>query len=236
MTDTRSHNPPPATPQTLVLTVPGLDNSGPDHWQSLWEQRREDCQRVDLGQWQHPHRNSWVNQLNLAIHAATGPSSPHPAPRRRVVLAAHSLGCLAVAWWASLEGRQAANLVAGALLVAPPRVDRHPADVRLVSFAPTPQAALPFPSILVASRNDPYISMRAARRMAHQWGSSFVDAGAIGHINADSELADWPLGLSLLDRLVNDIPHPDGIPCDASVRTGEAFRLAHGREASPARP
>ena len=77
----------------LVLTVPGLDNSGPDHWQSLWEQQHAGCFRVQLGQWDKPHRNSWVNQLSLAVRAVEGP----------VLLAAHSLGCHAVAAWAQMD-------------------------------------------------------------------------------------------------------------------------------------
>ena len=48
---------------------------------------------VELGMWDQPHRNTWINQLNLAIRAADRP----------VILAAHSLGCLAVAWWAQPE-------------------------------------------------------------------------------------------------------------------------------------
>ncbi len=80
-------------PATLVLTIPGLGNSGPDHWQTRWEAQRPDCRRVELGMWDAPYRNTWVNQLNLAIHCARAP----------VVLAAHSLGCLTVAWWANYE-------------------------------------------------------------------------------------------------------------------------------------
>ncbi|HZU62210.1 MAG TPA: alpha/beta hydrolase [Novosphingobium sp.] len=175
----------------LVLTVPGLNNSGPEHWQSLWEQQRGDCLRVELGQWDRPHRNSWVNNLNLAIRAAEGP----------VYLAAHSLGCLAVAWWAQMEPK-AAQLVAGALLVAPPEVDFTPEDPRLVGFSPTPCAPLPFPSVLVASSNDPYMDAHAARYLARMWGAEFVNVGRMGHINACSQIGDWPQGQALLDGLI----------------------------------
>ena len=56
--------------EPLILLVPGLDNSGPGHWQTLWERDDENCRRVELGQWDKPHRNTWINQLNLAIHRA----------------------------------------------------------------------------------------------------------------------------------------------------------------------
>jgi predicted alpha/beta hydrolase family esterase len=209
----------------LILTVPGLANSGPDHWQTLWEQQRSDCHRVELGQWDQPHRNSWVNQLNLSIRAAGRP----------VVLVAHSLGCLAVAWWALLETTDAGNLVAGALLVAPPDVETAACDPRLAGFAPTPTAPLPFPSIVVASRNDPYLTMRAARSLADVWQSGFADAGPIGHINAASAIGDWPFGQFLLGRLLARISPSGAIAADAPVHAAEASRVAHAREVSPAR-
>jgi predicted alpha/beta hydrolase family esterase len=175
----------------LVLTVPGLDNSGPDHWQSRWEEIYAGCLRVNLGQWDRPHRNSWVNQLNLAIRAVEGP----------VLLAAHSLGCHAVAAWAQMEP-EAATLVAGALLVAPPEVDFFPLDARVGVFSPTPSKRLPFPALLVASSDDPYCAQPAAKVLARMWGARFVDAGALGHINADSGLGDWEEGWRQVTGLV----------------------------------
>jgi uncharacterized protein len=190
-------------PEPLVLLVPGLENSGPDHWQSLWERDDHNCRRVELGSWDKPHRNTWVNQLNLAIHRAASPGSGRP-----VVLAAHSLGCLVVAWWAKLEQPAFGAPVIGALLVAPPEVDFFPLDERLTPFAPTPMAPLPFPSLLVASRNDPWMSFLNARQLARSWGSELVDAGECGHINADADLGHWPDGRRLLARLLERRPAP----------------------------
>lgn len=187
------HSNSKADHEPLILIVPGLNNSGPGHWQTLWEERRGDCQRVDLGMWEKPHRNTWVNKLNLAIRQADRP----------VILAAHSLGCLAVAWWAQLEQPGPDSPVRGALLVAPPEVDHRPYDLRLTTFAPTPAQRLPFPSILVGSHNDPYMGLRQARRLSRLWGSNFADAGHAGHINADSGLGEWQFGQFLLGQLIN---------------------------------
>ena len=176
----------------LVLTVPGLGSSGPGHWQSIWERELDNCARVDLGSWEQPNRNAWVNQLNLAIRAAGRP----------VVLVAHSLGCHAVAWWGALERPRYANPVIGALLVAPPEVDLSPMDQRLASFGPAPRGPLPFPSILAASHDDPYIQFHRARRLGQFWGSRIADAGAVGHINADSGLGAWQFGQFLLRKLM----------------------------------
>ncbi len=192
----RDFTPSPVRQTPVILTVPGLNNSGPQHWQTLWENDRDDFERVDLAVWDRPVRTLWVNKLNLAIRRHAD---------RPVILVAHSLSCLAVAWWAQYERPAYGSAVAGALLVAPPEVDIAPLKQELVPFAPAPILQLPFPSILVASRNDPYIRFERARRLATFWGSSFIDAGAVGHINADSALGKWSYGRTLLDRLVTHV-------------------------------
>jgi predicted alpha/beta hydrolase family esterase len=178
----------------LILIIPGLGNSNEGHWQTLWETRLPDCQRVDLGMWDDPHRNTWVNKINLAVHRA----------QRPVILVAHSLGCLAVAWWAHYEQPAYANPVVGALLVAPPDVERAGADPRLARFAAVPRGTLPFPAFLAASENDQYCGLRVARGLARDWGTTFAYAGSVGHINADSGLEDWPFGQLLLAQLLRE--------------------------------
>src|SRR5207237_10619203 len=75
---------------TDILLVPGLWNSGPEHWQSYWERERTDCRRVLQKDWETPRCSDWVAALDAAV---AGSSLP-------VVLAAHSLGCALVAPWA----------------------------------------------------------------------------------------------------------------------------------------
>lgn len=183
---------PPLADDPLVLLVPGLHDSGPGHWQTRWESERDDCRRVELGRWSDPIRNLWVNRLNLALQRATRP----------VVLVAHSLGCHAVAWWAEYERPGFGDPVVGALLVAPPDVDDPATDPRLRRFAPTPESELPFPTILAASRDDPWLPIGKARRLARTWGARFADVGHAGHINAASNVGSWPFGQFLLARLI----------------------------------
>ena len=57
-------------------------------------------------------------------------------------------------------------------------------------------------SIVVASRDDPYCSIRLAGAYARGWGSEFVSLQNAGHINIESGHGDWPLGLALLRSLV----------------------------------
>ena len=185
-------------PAPLCLIVAGLDNSGPDHWQSRWEDKRDDCRRVDLGCWSEPDRRIWAERLDAALAMTDGP----------VVLVAHSLGCLTIAWWAIGADHERVARIKGALLVAPPDVDASDAHPFVRRFAPAPASPLPFPSILVASRNDRYAGFDRLQSLAHAWGSRFVDAGHAGHINAASGLGDWADGEVLLNELIEENAPP----------------------------
>lgn len=175
--------------EVKVLTAPGLHGSGPLHWQSIWE-KTSGVKRIDQQNWDAPVMAEWVKTIEEAV-AAAGPD---------VVIAAHSLGCIALAYWA----QQTKLSIKGALLVAPADTERpgFPAEAR--GFAPIPLAPLPFKSIVVSSTNDEYASLERARSFADAWGSRFVNAGPKGHINADSNLGDWPTGQVLLGELVRN--------------------------------
>ena len=167
-----------------TLIIPGWRNSGAGHWQTLWEQQLPDTTRVLQDNWVAPTRQAWVSAVAQAVLARPDP----------VVLVAHSLGCITVAHLpAAVQAR-----VHGALLVAPADPERRAV---LCDFAPVPYARLPFPSIVVASTNDPYCPVRLAGAYARSWGSQFVKLPDAGHINVDSGFGDWPQGLDLLAAL-----------------------------------
>lgn len=171
-----------------VLIVPGIGNSGPDHWQSRWQAAHPDWHRLQVADWNNVLCDDWVAALDSQL-AMLGSNT---------LIVAHSLGCLTVAHWGALHMLP----VRGALLVAvpDPAAAAFPATAAR-GFSPLPSRALPFPSIVVASSNDPYGSVSHAAACAAAWGSEFVDAGAHGHLNADSALGDWPQGYSLLEKL-----------------------------------
>jgi predicted alpha/beta hydrolase family esterase len=65
-----------------------------------------------------------------------------------------------------------------------------------------PRRALPFPTLVVASSDDRFVSLARAGEFAQAWGARLVDAGPLGHINADSRLGSWAQGQALLAELL----------------------------------
>ena len=171
-----------------ILLLPGWQNSGPDHWQSRWE-TTHGYERVEQSDWQRPLRGDWISRLEDVLL-----QRPQPT-----ILVAHSLGCLLVAAWASHSRNT--HLVKAALLVAPGDAEREALRPVLTSWSPIPLQPLPFKTVLVGSRNDPYCSYERAAQFATAWGSELVDAGAQGHLNSESNLGDWPAGQALLAPL-----------------------------------
>lgn len=174
---------------TTFLIVPGWCGSGAGHWQTIWQERHSNFRRVEQDNWDRPSRKQWVQGIRAAVHQSDG----------LVFLVAHSLGCLAVAHWAEIGAP--AN-VAGALLVAPPWLTlSNTCPAPLLEFLPMPTRPLPFPSVLAASTDDPYLPFEIAPRLAKAWGSEFVDLGRQGHVNVASGHGDWPEGEQLLEHL-----------------------------------
>ena len=173
---------------STVLTLPGWQGSGPEHWQSRWE-RLHGCVRVEQHDWMRPLRGDWTARLEEVVLAQPGP----------VLLAAHSLGCLLAAWWTAHSRH--AHRVVGALLVAPPDIERDDLRQQIPGWAPPARQRLPFASILVASSDDTYGSLQNASHLAADWGATLYNVGPRGHINADSGLGDWDEGLALLRSL-----------------------------------
>ena len=171
------------------LLLPGWLDSPAAHWQSRW-QALHGCERVDQSDWLWPKRGDWMARLDEVVQ-----SSPQPA-----VLIAHSLGCHLVAAWAAHS--QHTRRVRAALLVAPPDTERADMPPNLANWRVPVRRRLPFPSLVVASSEDPYCAPHPSARLAADWGSETVCIGARGHINDASGLGDWPEGWALLGSLV----------------------------------
>src|SRR6476620_8600851 len=158
-----------------ILIVPGLHDSGPDHWQTRWEQCYPKFERVEQVDWDCPDIAAWSKQINNVLRRSVRPS----------IIVAHSFGCLATVHQAILG----APHLCGALLVAP----ADPEKFQLSAQLSHPLA--PLPSVVIASDDDPWMEISHAKRWAAQWQSRFVAAGSLGHINASSDIGEWHFGL-----------------------------------------
>lgn len=174
-----------------VLTLPGIGNSGPEHWHSQWE--RLDCglERVLQDDWDSPHCQDWVRRLTEAVGHRKKP----------VVFAAHSAACIMVAHWAQIVSHDYLRFVKGVLLVAPSDPIAAGFPIGPLGFDPVPLDTLPFESLVVASSDDPLVTPDRARQYACAWGSRFVNIGTAGHINTSSGHGPWPEGFALLNAL-----------------------------------
>ncbi|KAI3590875.1 hypothetical protein D9X30_4360 [Cupriavidus sp. U2] len=191
------------SPEITVLLVPGLRDHVADHWQTLLQAELEaQGQNVASVQPLEHHKLSCAARmvaLDQAIAAIDGP----------VVLGAHSAGVLITVHWARhLHGRVPAGKIRGALLATPadletPMPPGYPevATLDQNGWLPVPRQALPFPSLLAASRNDPLASYERATAMARDWGSELVDLGQVGHLNPAAGFGPWPEAMALLARL-----------------------------------
>ena len=180
-----------ASQRVQVVLIPGLYDSGPEHWQSRWESERPDCVRVRQQDWETPRCEDWTAVLEQVVRGLEG----------EAVLAAHSLACATIAHWAQSASAQTLRKVRGALLVAPSDVEAASYPPGTQGFAPMPRRALPFTSIVVASSDDAYVTPARAAAFARDWGSRLVEVGPRGHLNSASGLGSWPEGQQLLAAL-----------------------------------
>lgn len=171
-----------ATRFDLVL-VPGFKNSGPEHWQTLWQDLCPAFARVTQSRWDNPDIELWIGATRRLIAIRQRPA----------ILIGHSLGALAAACLADDP------LVAGAMLVAPPYPERFEAQDRV------PPRPLGIPALVVASQNDPLMPFSGAQAWSRTWNARLVDLGEAGHVNAESGYGRWETGLDLVVSLIGTV-------------------------------
>lgn len=173
---------------TQILIAPGYGNSGEEHWQSYWQKESADFVRIEQRDWFEPNANEWTESIEKFVRECSG----------EVVIVAHSLACIALAHWA----QKTKLTIKGALLVAPPDTNNEKLKAVVHGFSPVPLRQLPFKSIVLASSNDEYNPIDQAESFAKSWGSEFVNIGQKGHINALSNIGNWPEGRKYLAQLI----------------------------------
>ena len=178
------------------LIVPGLNNSDEKHWQTFWEKSLPSTSRVQQRNWDYPQREEWVNTLGDTIQKLD----------EDTIIVAHSLGVsTTVIYLTQNQGKIPAH-VKGAFLVSPSDID----NIEVIKhFAPMPLEKLPIPAYIVASENDPFVTMERAQFFANAWGAKLINAGKLGHINSVTDLREWEQGRQYLADFENDLKRID---------------------------
>lgn len=178
-----------------VLFVPGLRDHVEDHWQTHAARAFPGSVTVEPLTEDRLSRAARVAALDVALQAIKG----------EVVIAAHSAGCLMVAHWALAPSRA----IKAALLATPADVEHplppgYPSHDNLSAngWLPIPRARLPFPALVVASRNDPLAGFERVEGLARDWGADLHDAGDVGHLNPPAGYGPWPGGHDLIEQML----------------------------------
>ena len=174
-----------------IFIVPGWTNSGPGHWQSIWQLKNPSWIRIEQDNWITPTVSAWVSNIEKYVSSSLTPA----------ILIGHSLGCVAIIKWAELTKLK----IAGAFLVAPADVELSTTPKEIECFCPMPKKKLIFPSYLIASDNDPYLSLARATQFASWWGSKLTVVENAGHINTESGHGEWIEGQGLLNKFMCEL-------------------------------
>ena len=189
------NNSRPAT----VLIVPGLRDHVADHWQTHLERKLSFVRKVVSVPPLEADKLSCAARVSAVQRTIETIEEP-------VIVVAHSAGVVMLVHWAQAHAHT--RNIQGALLAAPPDFEAplpagYPTQdaLRANGWLPVPRQRLPFRSTVAASTNDPLATFERVRQMAHEWGSEFVNVGAVGHINPASGFGAWPLAEALIQSL-----------------------------------
>lgn len=178
----------------IILILPGWQDSGPQHWQSLWLKKYPNAVKVVQENWMYPEKQEWVKTLNDFIEKYSD---------KEIVLIGHSLACATFAFWANEYSSKSSAKIKGALLVSPSDMEASILPNEIKGFRPMPLKPLNFKNIVVVSDDDKWVNLNRAKYFAECWGAELVNIGHAGHINSDAGFGEWPEGERLLQKLLN---------------------------------
>ena len=174
-----------------LLIVPRIGGAALGDWPSRWRAKLSTARFVHPPDPADRRREAWIEAVAGAAREA----------RRPALFVGHGLGATAIVDAAAALGEVD---IRGAFLVTPPD-ERGLGRLAGAEWTPPPSAPLPWPSVVVASRNDPLGAYDVVAALASDWGADLVDAGEAGGLDALSGHGPWPEGLMRLAALIKRI-------------------------------
>ncbi len=172
---------------TKYYTIPGYGGSDSKHWQTYFDEKLTNCQRIDQDNWMQPDLIDWVERIEETLKDEN---------LAEIILITHSLGGIALLQWVVKYGKK----IKGALIVAPPDIENPYEDLGLGDNLQIPHIQLPFPSIVVGSSNDHWMTKERTEFFADAWGSELMMLQKAGHINGEAGFGVWEEGLKILKK------------------------------------
>lgn len=169
---------------TKILILHGWEGSPQPHWQDwLSRELASDGFAVYFPQLPFaatPRKKVWLETLQECMELF----SPD-------IVVCHSLGCIL---WLHYAHRHADSHPKKLLLVAPPSISTKIKAVD--TFFPYPLPRLKADAaLLVASTNDPYLTVEEAQKLSGSFGIELKLFENTGHINSASGFGPWPWAL-----------------------------------------
>ncbi len=172
-----------------LLIVPRL-GGGADDWPGRWRAKLSTARFVAPADASDTRLEAWAAAVAGAARAATRPG----------LFVGHGSGAAAIVEAArAVDGAD----IRGAFLVAPP--DEAGLERLTGARWTAARAPLPWPSLVVASRNDADGAFDAVAALASDWGAELIDAGFAGALDAASGHGPWPEGLMRLAGFLKKI-------------------------------
>lgn len=179
------------------LLSPGYTNSGPDHWQTHLHTTYASFERVQHDDWDYVERERWIQELEQAISSLD----------EELTLIGHSCGANVIAQWSHTNSPHRPKVKA-AILVAPANVDDSSLPPEITAQSPLPYKQLPFPTLVIGSDNDPYISQEALKDLAQAWGADLLIVPGAGHLASADGYGKWPEIVAHIEKYAGLALHP----------------------------
>lgn len=179
------------------VIVPGIGDSGSEHWQSHWEAMLPSAIRIKPDSWDVPDLENWIVALDGAIAKSTEPP----------VLVCHSLGCLLFAHWLFVNAKSnPSRQISGVFMVAIPDKNSRVFPPSARAFGDLPKQSFgDLPVLAIASADDPFDPEMKGLSWAKACGATPILLGLRGHLNEMSGLADWQEGYALLTAFLTSL-------------------------------
>lgn len=181
------------TEKYQLLHVPGIGDSGENHWHTQWEKSFPKIKRVVQINWDLPNKEEWVETLETTIQKNN---------KKPIILISHSLGGGAIIHANALNKLSG---VIGIFIVALPDIEREDFPKECSGFVPMPKRKIAVPAVMISSENDEWCDIEIAKKWSATLSIPIINIGKKEHICGSEEFKTWEEGKKMLVNFLDSI-------------------------------